>query len=82
MVDVKKRPIVIQDLIQQAIYIADDQLDAAERFLSAAEETFQQIGKLPQLGKLTQFSNPKLVGIRQYPVSGFKNYVTSSHHQP
>ena len=41
MAEVKKRPIVIRDLIEQATYIAEDNLDAAERFLVAAEETFQ-----------------------------------------
>lgn len=75
MVDVKKRPIVVPDLIQQATYVAENQLDAAERFLVAAEDTFNQLGKMPQLGKQTQFSNPRLLGIRQYPVSGFKNHL-------
>jgi toxin ParE1/3/4 len=36
MVKINKRPIVIQDLIEQATYIAEDNLDASDRFLRAA----------------------------------------------
>jgi toxin ParE1/3/4 len=75
MAEVNKRPIVIRDLIDQATYIAEDNLDAAERFLVAAEETFQLLGRMPGMGKLCRFSNPQLLGIRQYPIKGFKNYL-------
>ena len=59
----------------QATYIAEDNLDAAERFLVTAEETFQLLGRMPGIGKLCRFSNPQLSGIRQYPIKGFKNYL-------
>ena len=75
MAEVKKRSIVIRDLIEQATYIAEDNLDVAERFLVAAEETFQLLGKMTGIGKLSEFSNPRLSSIRQYPVKGFKNYL-------
>jgi toxin ParE1/3/4 len=39
MAKINKRPIVIQDLIEQATYIAEDNLDASDRFLMAAEDT-------------------------------------------
>lgn len=41
MAEICKRPIVIQDLINQATYIAENNLEAGERFLVAAETTFQ-----------------------------------------
>lgn len=75
MVEVNKRPIVIRDLIEQATYIAENNLDAAERFLVAAEETFQFLGRMPGIGKLCRFSKLQLLDIRQYPVKGFKNYL-------
>ena len=59
----------------QATYIAEDNLDAAEGFLVAAEKTFQLLGRMPGIGKLCRFSNPQLSGIRQYPIKGFKNYL-------
>jgi toxin ParE1/3/4 len=75
MPEVNKRPIVIRDLIEQATYIAQDNLDTAERFLVVAEETFQLLGRMSGIGKLCSFSNPQLSGIRQYAIKGFKNYL-------
>ena len=48
MAEVNKRPIVIRDLIEQATYIAEDNLDAAERFLVAAESAIAQPANLNQ----------------------------------
>jgi len=43
MGEVRKRPQVIQDLIELATYIGEDNLEVSDRFLFAAEETFKQI---------------------------------------
>ena len=51
MGEIYKRPQVIQDLIEIATYIANNDLDSSDRFLKAAEETFKQLGKMPQSGK-------------------------------
>jgi len=75
MSEVNKRPQVISDLIELATYIAEDNLDASDRFLAAAEEIFKQLAKMPGMGKLIQFSNPNLAGIRQQAIKGFKNYL-------
>lgn len=75
MAEIKKRPVVIRDLIEQATYMAQGNLDAAEDFLVAAEATFQLLGRMSGIGKLCGFSNPQLSGIRQYPIRGFKNYL-------
>lgn len=72
---VNKRPQVIRDLIELATYIAEDNLDASDRFLTAAEETFKQLAKMPGMGKLTDLSNPNLAGVRQVAVKGFRNYL-------
>lgn len=75
MGEVNKRPLVIRDLIELATYIAEDNLDASDRFLAAAEETFQQLAKMPGIGKLSQFYNPNLADVRQQPIKGFKKYL-------
>ncbi|MBH8552303.1 type II toxin-antitoxin system RelE/ParE family toxin [Nostocaceae cyanobacterium CENA357] len=75
MCQVYKRPQVIRDLIELATYIAEDNLDASDRFLIAAEETFKQLGKMPGVGKLCQFSSPHLAEFRQQSIKGFKNYL-------
>lgn len=75
MSEVNKRPQVIRDLIELATYIAEDNLDASDRFLAAAEATFNQLAKMPQIGKLYRFSNPTLAGIRQQAIKVFKKYL-------
>lgn len=58
-----------------ATYIAEDNLDASDRSLQAAESLFQQLGKRPGMGKICQFSNPRLADIRQQAIKGFKKYL-------
>lgn len=70
-----KRAVVIQDLIDISTYISQDNLDAGDRFIYAAEATFQQIARLPGVGRLSGFTHPKLTQVRQFPVKGFKNYL-------
>lgn len=77
-----KRAVVIQDLIAISTYISAENLDAGDRFLYAAENTFQQLVKMPGLGRLCGFTHPKLTQIRQYPVKGFKNYLIYYQLQP
>jgi toxin ParE1/3/4 len=75
MPELVKRPIVIQDLIAIADYISADNLDAGDRFLYAAEAAFQQLARLPGIGKLSGFNHPEVTQIRQFPIKGFKNYL-------
>ncbi|MGG6265442.1 type II toxin-antitoxin system RelE/ParE family toxin [Leptolyngbya sp. AN03gr2] len=75
MANLIKRAVVIQDLIDIATYISLDNLDAGDRFLYAAESTFQQLARMPGLRRLSGFTHPRLTEVRQYPVKGFKNYL-------
>lgn len=51
MGEIRKRPQVIRDLIDLATYIAENNLDKSDQFLHGVEETFKQLGQMPQLGK-------------------------------
>lgn len=75
MSEVNKKPQVIRDLIEIATYIAEDIIDVSDRFLAAAESTFNQLAKMPEMGKSCQFTHPKLANVRQQPIKGFKNYL-------
>ncbi len=61
--------------IELATYIAEDNLEASDKFLAAAEETFKQLGQMPKMGKSCQFSNPNLAGVRQQFIKGFRKYL-------
>jgi toxin ParE1/3/4 len=65
MLEIRKRPQVIRDLIDIATYIANTNLDQSDRFLQSAEATFQNLAKMPGIGKLCQFNNSQLKNIRQ-----------------
>ncbi|MEH2203118.1 MAG: type II toxin-antitoxin system RelE/ParE family toxin [Nostoc sp.] len=75
MFEIKKRPQVIRDLIDLATYIAQDNLNVSDRFLTAAEATFKQLAKTPTIGKQCQFIHPNLAGIRQISIKGFQKYL-------
>ena len=70
-----KRPAAKQDLINCGSYIASENPAAADRFLNAAEKTFQQLSRMPEMGPLLQQPNARLATMRFWPISGFRNYL-------
>jgi toxin ParE1/3/4 len=70
---VVKRPAFLRDVTRYAIYIANDNPDAAERFIIAAEQTCDLLCRQPALGHAEKFR--KLIGVRSFRVSGFDNYL-------
>ena len=75
MTSIQKRPQVIRDLIELATYIAEDNMDASDRFLVSAEETFKQLVQTPKMGKSCQFSHSNLIDVRQQAIKGFRRYL-------
>src|SRR5205807_9249047 len=70
------RPDVVEeDLLRLAQFIARDSLDAALRFLDAAEAAIQKLSRMPEMAGLWESSNPRLAGIRVWPIRGFENYL-------
>ncbi len=72
---VTKTPEARQDLVEQATHIAADSLDAAARFLNAAEETFSLLGRERLLGELCRFRNRRAAGLRMWQIRGFESHV-------
>ncbi len=72
----ERHPAVItEDLPRIYAFIARDDRAAAERVLSAVEETFQRLRQQPECGVLYGSGRAKLIGVRMLPVSGFQNYL-------
>jgi toxin ParE1/3/4 len=63
------------DLLQHFVYIGEENLDAARRFLTAAQDACKLLARLPGAGALREFENPKLAGLRSWPIKGFENYL-------
>lgn len=65
---IRRRPAAILALIEQAEYIGQDSPAAADRFLDAAEESFRQLVSMPGLGHPHESPDPRLAGVRVWPV--------------
>ena len=69
------RPLAEEDLIESALYIADDNLEAVERFTFALEATIEELCRMPEIGSPQVFANPELTGLRVWPISGFEKFL-------
>jgi toxin ParE1/3/4 len=69
------RPAAERDLISGAAHIAEDNIDAALRFIDAVEDTVASLAENPMLGTLTAFAHPELADLRRRLVNGFKRYL-------
>jgi toxin ParE1/3/4 len=63
------------DLLDHLDYIADDNPDAALRFVEAIEKACERLAEMPNIGRIREFNNPRLMGIRMWPVPGFPRYI-------
>ena len=75
MPSVRKSPKARRDLAEIAAYIAFDNPSAADRFLIAAEDAFDKLARMPGMGALHEFSEPKLKDLRSWPITRFRNYL-------
>ena len=65
----------IQDLKDYGAYIQRDNVEAAGRFLHAAERSFELLARNPLIGPLRRFESRKLRGLRSWRIHGFGNYL-------
>ena len=72
---VLRKPDVRRDLVDYAEHISRDSLDAALRFLDAAESTFKFLAENREVGQLCRFPQPELAGLRVWPIERFGNYL-------
>jgi toxin ParE1/3/4 len=68
-------PVIEWDLVTIAEYIGQRNVDAGLRFFDAAEDAFQRLSSMPLMGGSWDSPNPRLSGIRWWPIRGFENYI-------
>jgi toxin ParE1/3/4 len=71
----KRTPQARRDVMGIADYIAENNLDAALRFLDAIDHTFRFLAANPQSGEPCQFRASHMHGVRVWPVQEFRNYL-------
>ncbi len=69
------REAVVADLDELACRIQKDNPQTAIRFLEAAQETFETLARMPELGGCFETTNPRLSGIRVWRIKGFDNFL-------
>ncbi len=68
-------PQVDKDVDEASLFIAQDDLARAYRFLDATSDTYRSIAEAPGLGSFYSFQHPDLQGIRRRFVKEFPNYL-------
>ena len=68
------RPNAAEDVDEQLDYYETEAgLELALRFFGAVEEAIQFLYRHPDAGSPIEFANPRLNGLRSWPVPGFEN---------
>jgi toxin ParE1/3/4 len=69
------RPQARRDLADIADYIALDNLDAADRFLSESYRAFHNLAHMPHIGSGRRFRRKGLYNIRLWRIPHFEKYL-------
>lgn len=71
----QKTPFAINSLKEQAFYLEENaSLEVAERYLDSVEQTLTFLCTSPEIGSPCEFSHPRLINVRRWPVKNFQNY--------
>lgn len=69
------RPLALEDLALQSTFIAQDNENAAYRFLEMAEKTFDELAEMPLMGNPDPFRSAQLAGIRRWRIHNFEKHL-------
>ena len=80
---ISKREAAKRDLVEHFVYLAENaSIDVAERFLSKAEESFNDLAHQPLMGAPLTLKHPDLANIRKWRVKGFDNHLVFYEPRP
>lgn len=63
------------DVVDSAYHIAQDSLEASDRFAEAVDAAYERLADMPGIGVSREYQNPKLMGMRMWPVPGFSRHL-------
>ena len=76
MLKVTKREAARRDLVEHFVYLAENAgLDVAERFLTHAEASFDDLAGQPMIGAPLKLRHPDLAGLRKWRVKNFDHHL-------
>lgn len=65
------RPKAKADIYEQAVYLSQDSVPVANRFLKEIKKTFSELTEMPQIGAPCRLKLKKLGRVRVWPVNRF-----------
>jgi toxin ParE1/3/4 len=68
-------PDALQDIDNQFNYLAKENPEAARRFLTAWQDTFNELAVMPNMGSPVDIGTPRYPGMRMWPIRGFRKIV-------
>ncbi len=76
MPTVYQRAAARRDLVEQFVYLAEESsLEMAERFLTNAEASFNDLARHPMIGAPLTLRHPALASMRKWHVKDFENHL-------
>jgi plasmid stabilization system protein ParE len=72
---IKRRPLALEAVVEQALFIGETSPIQAQRFVDALEKTLHDLEKMPRMGRPYESVIPRLNGIRVCQVTGFQNHL-------
>jgi len=70
---------VFEELVSLSFYIAEQDEEAAQRFLDACDETFIFLSENRFVGSQRKFNNSSLAEVRMWRVNGYEKYLIFYH---
>jgi toxin ParE1/3/4 len=71
----RRAPAARSDVLEVFLHIGADNPDAAERVFTAIEQSERALAANPGIGRRWEPSDPRMEGLRVYPVSPYRNYL-------
>jgi len=72
---VTTRPGAKVDLLEHFVFIGEENLEAADRFLAEAEAAFEKLATMPRMGRRWGSEERRLGAIRVWPMSSWKRLI-------
>jgi toxin ParE1/3/4 len=72
---VTKRPRAKTDLVEHYVFIGEENLAAANRFLVEADAAFDKLATMPRMGRRWASEERKLHAMRVWPMPGWRRVI-------
>jgi len=71
-----RRPAAKRDLVEHFVFIGETSgVEAAHRFLESANATLEELSRMPEMGALRRFPNPKFADVRMWRMKDFEKHL-------